>query len=187
MIDLRLFTPRYPNFETYEGREPAADALRASSYESGLMTAASQETLDTLAIVHQALLKAEQIDIGNGHQVLVHTDHILHGGLYSRTIRLGPGVVMMGSLIKRATILIVNGNASVLAGNGRRELEGYNVVPGSAGRKQLFVTRGPVEMTMIYPTQAQTVEEAENEIFAEADQLTSRKDSSGDTVTITGE
>jgi hypothetical protein len=42
-------------------------------------------------------------------------------------------------------------------------------------------------MTMIFPTSAQTVEEAENEIFGEADQLLSRKDGSGDTITITGQ
>ena len=59
--------------------------------------------------------------------------------------------------------------------------------PGCAGRKQLFWTRGPVEMTMIFPTHAQTVTEAEDEVFAEAEQLQSRKDSSRNTVMITGQ
>lgn len=139
----------------------------------------SQETLDKLAIVQDGLLKFEQIPIA--------TEHILHGGMYARTIRLHPETVMMGSLIKQATVLIVNGPTSVLVGDDQTELEGYNVLPGCAGRKQLFVTRGEVEMTMIFPTQAETVEEAENEVFAEADLLMSRRDGSRDTVTITGE
>jgi hypothetical protein len=139
----------------------------------------SPETLDKLAVVQEWLLKQEQVPIA--------TEHILHGGMYIRTIRLQPGTIMIGSLIKKATVLIVNGRTSVLVGDERAELEGYNVIPGCAGRKQLFVTRGDVEMTMIFPTQAKTVEEAENEVCAEADLLMSRQDNSRDTILITGE
>jgi hypothetical protein len=139
----------------------------------------SQETLDKLAAVQEAMLTVEQVPIA--------TEHILHGGMYARTIRLQAGIVMMGALIKRATVLIVTGSVALLVGDERTEVEGYNVFAGSAGRKQLFVTRGAVVMTMIYPTQAKTVEEAENEIFADADLLMSRKDGSRDTVTITAE
>lgn len=137
------------------------------------------ETLEKIAVVHEALLRCDQVDIT--------TEHVLHGGMYSRTIRLAPGIVMVGSLIKLATVLIVNGSTSVLIGDERFDLEGYNVLPGCAGRKQLFVTHGLVEMTMIFPTQAKTVEEAENEVFAEADLLMSRSDGSRDIITITGE
>ncbi len=139
----------------------------------------SPEMLATLQMVHEELMRYQQIPIA--------TEHVLHGGMYARTIRLEPGVVMEGSLIKRATLLIVNGSTSLIAGDEAMELEGYNVLPGCAGRKQLFVTRGCVEMTMIFPTQAKTVEEAENEVFAEAELLMSRSDGSRDTVTITGE
>jgi hypothetical protein len=75
----------------------------------------------------------------------------------------------------------------MLVDGKRVDLDGYNVIPGMAGRKSLSVTRGEVEMTMIFPTSATTVEEAENEIFAEADQLMSRKDGSRDTIVITGQ
>jgi hypothetical protein len=143
------------------------------------LTPASRETLDKLAIVNEGILKFEQIPIA--------THHILHGGMYARGIRLQPGTVMMGSLIKRATLLIVNGRTSVVSGDTWIELEGYNVLPGRAGRKQLFVTHGQVEMTMVYATQAKTVAEAEDEIFADVDELMSRKDDSRDTFTITGE
>jgi hypothetical protein len=140
---------------------------------------ASQETLEKLAIVHQALRQVSDVRIT--------TDHILHGGMYTRTIRLEAGVVMMGSLIKRPTILIVNGATLVMTGDQGEELEGYNVIPGSAGRKQLFLTRGPVKITMIFATEAKSLAEAEDEVFDEADELMSRKDGSGDTLTITGE
>lgn len=140
---------------------------------------ASPEALQKLDAINSKILQYEQISIT--------TEHIFHGGMYSRTIRLKPGTVMMGSLIKKPTLLIVNGTTSVLVGDEQVELEGYNVIPGCAGRKQLFATRGPVEMTMIFATEAKTVEEAENEVFAEADKLMSRADNSRDTIIVTGE
>jgi hypothetical protein len=42
-------------------------------------------------------------------------------------------------------------------------------------------------MTMIYPTSAKTVEEAESEVFGELDQLMSRKDGNRNSVTVTRE
>jgi hypothetical protein len=42
-------------------------------------------------------------------------------------------------------------------------------------------------MTMIYPTSLGTVEEVEDEVFAESDQLMSRRDGSSDTIVVTGE
>ena len=120
-------------------------------------------------------------------QSKLDTEHLFHGGMYARTIRLKPETKMMGSLIKLATVLIVHGDCSVLIGDQRVELTGYNVIPGCAGRKQFFWTHGPVEMTMIYPTSLATVEEAEDEVFAEADQLISRRNGSGDTIVVTGE
>jgi hypothetical protein len=95
--------------------------------------------------------------------------------MYARTVRRDLDSVTIGSLITKATILIVNGPCSMLIGDRRVDLEGYNVLAGLPGRKSMSVARGPVEMTMIFPTNAATVEEAENEICAEADQLVSRR------------
>lgn len=120
-------------------------------------------------------------------QIEVVTEHLIHGGMYARTIRREPGIVAVGSLILRATILIVNGPCSMMIGDRRVDLTGYNVLPGLPGRKSFSLTHGPVEMTMIFPTSAKTVEEAENEIFGEAEDLISRKDGSKDQIVITGQ
>jgi hypothetical protein len=145
----------------------------------GAFGPASPEILEKVALLHEAVLRCEQVEIA--------TEHVLHGGMYVRTIRLQPGTVMVGSLIKLATVLIVHGSTSVLAGEDVLELEGYNVIPGCAGRKQVFVTRSHVEMTMVFPTSAKSVEEAEGEVFAEAEQLMSRRDNNPNAVVITGE
>jgi hypothetical protein len=139
----------------------------------------SPATLDKLA---QALeiIKAQP-------QVPLATEHLFHGGMYARTIRLIPGEWMIGSRIKLPTVLIVHGNCTVLLGDETVNLSGYNIIPGCAGRQQLFLAHSPVEMTLIFPTSAVTVEEAENEVFADADQLMSRTDASRDTITITGQ
>jgi hypothetical protein len=120
-------------------------------------------------------------------QVAIATEHILHAGMYTRTVRVAAGILFTSALIKRTTILIAHGRVNVVLNNGVAELEGYNVIPASAGRKLVFLTLGAVEITMIFPTAAKTVEEAEAEFTDEADHLLSRRQKLGDTITITGE
>lgn len=152
-----------------------------------VLEATDTATLDKLATVQQVLMRAEQIGL--------QTEHILHGGMYARTIRLpwneqiaaDGGVLLTGALIKRATVLIINGPTRVLVNDGWFESDGYQVLAAKAGRKQAFVTRGTVELTMIFPTTARTVEEAEAEFTDEADLLLSRRQPGGDLVIITGE
>lgn len=150
------------------------------------LPASSPKELETLAVVQDVLLRAEQ--------TAIRTEHILHGGMYSRTVRIVPQsyavddqLIICGSRLNLPTMLIINGPIDTWTGGGWKQLDGFNVLTGSAGRKQLFLTRGaPVEMTMIYPTKARTVEDAENEVFAEPDMLLSRQ-SQNDTTLITGE
>jgi hypothetical protein len=150
------------------------------------LPAISPAQLESVKHLESALMPLEQLPI--------QTEHIFHAGMYARTIRLGPGIVITGSLIKRATMLIINGPVDMLAG-GWIHLDGYNVIPASQGRKQVFVSCGNCEITMIFPMAAQTmsldplqaVAEAEAEFTDEPEQLLSRRQDSRDTITITGE
>jgi len=122
-----------------------------------------------------------------GHEPIdVPTEHVIHGGMYTRTILMPAGMVLTGALLKVATVVIVTGTAAVLAGDVWLRLEGYNVIPASAGRKQVFVSYTPVIITMAFPTRAKTVEEAEAEFTDEADGLLSRRQDAN-RVVITGE
>lgn len=107
-------------------------------------------------------------------QCEVQTEHVLHAGMYGRTIRVGAGMVGVGTLIKIPTLLIVHGEVDLWTPDGWLEVRGYCVLPGCAGRKQVFVTHSAVEMTMLFPTQAQTVDEAEREFTDEYELLMSR-------------
>ena len=108
-------------------------------------------------------------------QIEIPVTHTLHGGMYARTILLPAGAIITGALIKIATLLIAQGNALMYIGSSTVELQGYNVIPASAGRKQAFIAKTDTYLTMVFPSSAQTVEEAEDEFTDEADKLASRK------------
>lgn len=108
-------------------------------------------------------------------QVEIETTHHLHAGLYARTIRIPAGVVITGALICIPTLLILSGHATVFIGGESVELVGYHVLPGQAGRKQVFRAHADTDLTMLFATQASTVEEAEAEFTHETDSLASRR------------
>lgn len=97
--------------------------------------------------------------------------HVIHAGMYARTCRLPAGVVMTGALIKIPTLVIVEGHALVWLGEEAREIDGYTILTASAGRKQAFHAITDTKITMIFPTAAKTVAEAEREFTEEADRL----------------
>jgi alpha-acetolactate decarboxylase len=119
------------------------------------------------------------------HTLQVQTEHILHAGMYSRTIRVAEMMAFTSVLIKIPTILTVNGKCCVFAGDRWHTLEGYNVIPASAGRKQIYVTLEPTEITMTFPSEAKTVAEAEAEFTDEHEMLLTRRRGS-DLITVTG-
>lgn len=150
---------------------------------------------ETLATVGSAIPAAtpESLEIANlveakmrtMPQIELKTEHILHAGMYARTVRLDARVAIVSVLIKVPTVLTVNGKCRVFAGDSWREFDGYHVMPAQAGRKMIYITFEPTEITMVFPSRAKTVEEAEREFTDEGDSLLSRQ-SNDDIVTITG-
>lgn len=121
-------------------------------------------------------------------QVPIVTEHLIHGGMYARTICIPAGTMITGALVKLATLLIVQGDAVAYIGDDEpMRLQGYAVLPASAGRKQAFVAIEATHLTMVLPTQAKTVEEIEAEWTDEAALLISRRDADTNRITITGE
>lgn len=120
-------------------------------------------------------------------QVEIPTHHVLHGGMYARTITIPAGIAIAGVFVQVPTVLIVSGHVSVLANGETIEINGYQVIPASAGRKQAFVAHTDTEMTMIFATTAKTVREAEAEFTSEPELLASRQDCATNITIITGE
>lgn len=111
------------------------------------------------------------------------TEHVFHAGMYARTVRIPAGVVFTSVLIKVPTLLILRGACDVFMGHCTAICEGYNVITAEAGRKTAYITRSDIELTMIFPTTAKTVEEAEAEFSDEADSLLSRSNANDIVVT----
>lgn len=120
-------------------------------------------------------------------QVNIATDHVLHGGMYARTICIPAGVVLTGVFIRVPTILVVAGDVTVNAGDAPVRLSGYHVLAASAHRRQAFFAHTDTRLTMVFTTQAKTVAEAEDEFTNEAHLLLSRKPGAINRINITGE
>lgn len=137
-----------------------------------------------------AIDKVRQLEAWAGRleHVPVATEHVIHAGLYARTVRLPAATMITGALVKLATLLIVQGDAVAYIGDDAPlRLRGYSVLPASPGRKQAFVAIEPTSITMMFPTRARTVEEAEREFTDELDLLLSRRAPDSNRTVITGE
>ncbi len=109
-------------------------------------------------------------------QVHIPTDHVFHAGMYARTIKIPAGVALTGAQIKIPTILIISGDTLVYGENGATRYTGYHVALGQRGRKQAFYALQDTWLTMLFPTGATTVDEAEREFTDEYEKLFSRKE-----------
>lgn len=116
-------------------------------------------------------------------QVEIPIDHLIHAGMYARTAHIEADQIVSGVVLSRATVLVLHGDVTVFTGNGAVRLTGFHVLPGSAGRKQLFRTHAETHLTMVLPSRAQSVDEAEHEFTNEPELLMK----SAGRVTITGE
>jgi hypothetical protein len=116
----------------------------------------------------------------------VRMEHVLHGGMYARTCRVPGGMAFTSVMIKIPTVLTIHGNCCVCAGDRWYELTGYNVLAASAHRIQAYVTLGDTEITMFFPSDAKTVEDAEKQFTDQWANLLSRRRHDNDLTWITG-
>lgn len=128
------------------------------------------------AMSPQAVSKVRAFEnlVRQAPQTPIATHHLIHAGMYSRTITMPADTVLTSALIKRATILIVDGDATVAVGDDTLRLTGYHVLPASAHRKVAFLAHADTHLTMLFPTGATDVHAAEEEFTDEADLLFSR-------------
>lgn len=132
-------------------------------------------------------VRALEVETAKLPQVMLTTEHILHGGMYARTVTIPAGVVITGALIKVATMLIVSGHCRVYLDGKAKEVTGYNVFAASAHRKQAFFAITDTVLTTVFPCEADSIVKAEDEFTDDAHLLISRKDDAVNHITITGE
>lgn len=143
---------------------------------SGALPPSSPEVIDIVKKVEARAEEEVQVDI--------ETNHVLHDGVYTRTICVPAGVMITGALIKIPTTLTISGQCLVLIGDGEGvEIKGFAVMPTSAGRKQVFIARSDTHISMCFKTDAKTVEQAEVEFTDESNMLKSKVNKNNITIT----
>lgn len=108
-------------------------------------------------------------------QVEIITSHVLHAGVYARSIVIPAGTLLTGAIIKCATLLIIQGEVMIYLDGGGVEFSGYNVLPAAPYRKMAIVAKTDTNMTMLFATGATTIAEAEEAFTDEVDTLISRR------------
>ena len=136
------------------------------------LAAADLKPLDPSAL---ASTRAIEDALAELPQLELQTDHLLHAGMYARTLHMPAGAVVTGALTTRDTILVIQGHCWLHTGQDAIEIKGYRVLSGLAGRKSICRTLTDTKATMLFPTQATSVAEAEAEFTDEADRLMSRR------------
>jgi hypothetical protein len=131
---------------------PYIAPLPPVTFQDGIPTM-SQHALDLVSALTTKMLTMEQTPY--------RIYHTLHGGVYTRTVTLPPGL-WTGALVKRPTTLTIIGEALVYVGNkDPLNVSGVVVIPASAGRKQAFVAKTEITIIMTAACEAKTVAEAE--------------------------
>ncbi len=137
------------------------------------MPAMSPSAIDRVRVIEGENLARPQTDL--------RFEHRFHAGVYARTMIVpelpeGHGCLITAALIRVPTLLVSQGNALVYVGEDKPlRLSGHRVIEAAAGRKTAYVAGSGFHLTMIFATDAKTVEEAEEEFTAEAHMLQSRK------------
>lgn len=132
-------------------------------------------TLPQTSIAGEEVVRAIESKVLELPQWDVTTYHVLHDGVYSRTICLPKGGVLTSALIRIPTTLTISGDCSVLIGDMQeRRITGYQVFAAAAGRIQAYIAHEDTWMTMSFKTNAKSITEAEEEFTHEADRLFSR-------------
>lgn len=108
--------------------------------------------------------------------VSIETEHHLHAGVYSRTVYVPKDCVVVGLTISIPTQLIACGHFVLTDGGVSREFKGYHIFDGEAGRRAAVRAIENSAFTMLFHTNAKTVEEAENEFTDQPERLLTRKE-----------
>lgn len=109
-------------------------------------------------------------------QVDLKTSTLLHGGMAARTILIPAGVALTGAMTNKANLCIVVGDITVTTDDGPLRLTGFHVLPAGPGFKRAGIAHADTLWTTVWPTEAERVEDAEDEMTDESAALQTRRE-----------
>jgi hypothetical protein len=108
-------------------------------------------------------------------QVEIKTEHLVHGGMYARTIFIPAGTLLTGAMMNVDNICVMSGDISVTTDEGTVRMTGFHIVPASAGFKRAGFAHADTYWTTLMPTDKTDVSEIEDEMTDESDMLQTRR------------
>lgn len=121
---------------------------------------------DSVARLENELLALPQIDLA--------TSHLVHGGMYARTIFIPAGAILTGALTEMDNVCVMYGDITVTTDAGPQRLAGYHVLPASKGAKRAGITHADTWWTTLIPTDLAEIADIEAAMTTEADRLQTR-------------
>lgn len=122
---------------------------------------------ERVAELEDVLLALPQIDLG--------TTHLIHAGMYARTILIPAGTVLTGALTEADNICVMHGDITVTTDDGPQRLVGFHVLPANAGSKRAGMAHADTYWTTLFRTDETEVSKIENSVTREADRLQTRR------------
>lgn len=114
------------------------------------------------------LVGLPQVDLG--------TSHVIHGGMYARTVLIPAGTTMTGAMTNADNICVVCGDITVTTDDGPMRLTGFHVLPAKAGAKRVGVAHADTYWTALFVTDKSDIQDIEAQLTDESDRLLTRRD-----------
>ena len=122
---------------------------------------------DAVRKLERQMAELPQVDLG--------TTHVVHAGLYARTIVIPAGTVLTGALTNCENLCVISGDISVSTDEGLQRLTGYHVLPARAGFKRAGWAHADTHWTTVVATELTDIEAIERMATDEADLLQTRR------------
>ena len=149
------------------GKASVSEVIQKYNSDNVIHSLSIEEQNTLKQIVIEAVKRTDQIDIP--------VDQYIHAGVYVRTVKIPAGLIACGAFLKVPTSIIISGNCTMSMGDKMVNVDGYKVLKGEAGRRQVFRAIEDTYITMFFRTDAKTTEEAEMESTDEYRLLTNHR------------
>lgn len=108
-------------------------------------------------------------------QLMLDTSHLIHAGLYARTVMIPAGTVLTGAMTNHDNVCVVFGDITVTTDEGPQRLTGFHVLPAKAGAKRVGLAHADTWWATLWPTDLTDVQAIEDDMSDESAGLQSRR------------
>lgn len=107
-------------------------------------------------------------------QTDLRTQHLIHAGLYARTVLIPAGTVLTGALTNHDNVCVLCGDITVTTDEGPKRLTGFHVLPAKAGAKRAGIAHADTWWVTLHATGLTEVHDIEDDMTDESAGLGSR-------------